>query len=102
MIAYIDNMAGKKGANLKYGEPTRNVCATIPLSLDLAIRARETTDQSYSAALVHLARLGTQCEALGLPSAGFQEADGIGGRPYDASDSRPILASEQDKPRRPL
>lgn len=102
MIAYIDNMAGKKGANLKYGEPTRNVCATIPLSLDLTIRARATTDQSYSAALVHLARLGTQCEALGLPSAGFQGADGIGGRPDDASDSRPILASEQDKPRRPL
>lgn len=92
MIAYIDIMAGKKGANLKYGEPTRNVCATIPLSLDLMIRARATTDQSYSAALVHLARLGTQCEALGLPSAGFQGADGIGGRPDDASDSRPLLA----------
>lgn len=102
MIAYIDNMAGKKGANLKYGEPTRNVCATIPLSLDETIRSLASQmlpRASYSASLVEALRIGAGVLAgegrhavHHASSAGFHGPDGIRGCPDDASDSRPILA----------
>lgn len=89
MIAYIDNMAGKKGANLKYGEPTRNVCATIPLSLDETIRSLASQmlpRASYSASLVEALRIG----------AGVLAGEG---RHAVCMNN---VSSEQDKPRRPL
>jgi len=102
MIAYIDNMTGKKGVNLKYGEPTRNVCATIPLSLDETLRSLASQmlpRASYSASLVEALRIGAGVLAgegrhavHHASSAGFQGADGIRGCPDDASDSRGILA----------
>lgn len=102
MIAYINNMAGKKGANLKYGEPTRNVCASIPLSLDETLRSLASQmlpRASYSATLVEVLRIGAGVLAgkgrhavHRTPSAVFHGADGIGGGPDDASDSMGILA----------
>lgn len=92
MIAYIDIMAGKKGANLKYGEPTRNVCASIPMSLDGVIRRIIGDYGSYSAALVSLLRTGLECGAAGRPSAPFVDEGGIQGGQEAPSDSRPLLA----------
>jgi len=92
MRPYIDDMAGKKGANLKYGEPTRNVCATVPQSIDEAIQRIIGDYGSYSAALVSLLRTGLECGAAGRPSAPFVAEGGIQGGPEASSDSRPIIA----------
>lgn len=92
MRPYIDIMAGKKGANLKYGEPTRNVCATVPQSINEAIQRIIGDYGSYSAALVSLLRTGLECGAAGRPSAPFVVEGGIQGGPEASSDSRPILA----------
>lgn len=85
-----------------YGEPTRNVCASIPMSLDEAIK--ELVPQmlrraSYSCALVEAARVGVEVLAgrarlacVGKPSAPFVAEGGIQGGTEASSDSRPILA----------
>ena len=102
MRPYIDIMAGKKGANLKYGEPTRNVCASIPVSLDEALKAmvpHMLRRASYSCVLVEAARIGVEVLAgrarlagVHKPSAPFVAEGGIQGGLEAPSDSRPILA----------
>ena len=79
-----------KGTGYKHGEPTRAVCATVPASIDNAIKSIIGDYGSYSGALVSVLRTGLERGATGAPRTAFVAEGRVEGSSDGESDSRAV------------